>query len=236
MPSAPNKISHAFIVVISVDVMMTFLSTIFVILRFIARKLSCNVGWDDWAVLGSLIFSYALLVIVVIQATMGHAGYHLSQYSLSEAATFAKVSFSSQSVLWRIENINVPYQAILAGDMIYVASASLSKLSILIMYRRIFSVQSFYKWIWIVGFLVFAFFVSTELCFVFGTHPIKAYWDFWLPHSSINEKAMWIATSAINTVLDVTILVLPQPFVWRLHIGSVRKKISLSVLFLLGGL
>ena len=90
MPSAPDKISPDFVIAIYVAVVTTTLSTACVILRFIARRLS-SVGWDDWAILGSLVLSYGILASVVLQATIGHTGYHITQYSNTQVQTLIEV-------------------------------------------------------------------------------------------------------------------------------------------------
>lgn len=44
---------------------------------------------------------------------------------------------------------------------------------------------------------------------------------------------MFIATAISNMVVDIAILAVPIPIVWRLKV-SIRQKIALSGVFLLG--
>ncbi|CAJ2505648.1 Uu.00g130420.m01.CDS01 [Anthostomella pinea] len=44
---------------------------------------------------------------------------------------------------------------------------------------------------------------------------------------------MFIATAITNMIMDITILTLPMPFVWRLNM-STRQKLAVSSIFLLG--
>lgn len=87
----------------------------------------------------------------------------------------------------------------------------------------------------VVGFLVFGFWASAVFGLIFAFNPVQAQWKFWLPSTSINNKALWLAEGTINIVLDVIILAMPQTSVWNLQ-QTKRRKILLSMLFLLGGL
>lgn len=81
--SLPDKISHTHVVYIIVGSVGIFLSTLAVILRFISRLLTFSIKWDDWACLGALIFAYACLITVILDATIGHGGYDARLYSMS---------------------------------------------------------------------------------------------------------------------------------------------------------
>ena len=85
------------------------------------------------------------------------------------------------------------------------------------------------------GVLIFGFFLSSEMGFILTANPVQAYWKFWLPHTTIHEKAFWVATGIIDIVLDAAILCMPQPLLWKLQL-STKKKAGLSVIFFLGGL
>ena len=86
----PDKISPHGVVLISVASLMTLLSSICTVLRFVARKLSTTIGWDDWMALGALIFSYGYLVTYVISSTVGHGGYQIDQYNEALLENFFK--------------------------------------------------------------------------------------------------------------------------------------------------
>jgi len=123
----------------------------------------------------------------------------------------------------------------LANNCIYNASITLSKLSVLLLYRRIFAIPSFITWTWVVGGLLFGYFVAAECGLIFAYNPIQAQWKIWLPHTNINTKSFWLAMAIINILLDVIVLAMPQAQVWKLH-QSLRRKIVISLIFLLGGL
>ena len=117
----------------------------------------------------------------------------------------------------------------------YVGSVTLSKVSILLFYQRIFQIRKPFRIAsWIVGFLVFGFFASNEFGLIFSFSPVEAQWKVWLPNTTIQIKQFWLATGIINVLLDVIILCLPQPLVWKLKMGW-KQRILLSGVFCLGG-
>ncbi len=124
----------------------------------------------------------------------------------------------------------------LANNVLYNASVTLSKAAVLLLYRRIFTVdRSLLLWTRAVGGLLIGYFLSAECGLIFAYSPVEAQWKIWLPHTSINNKMFWLAMGIINIVLDVVILCLPQARVWKLHL-STNRKILVSLVFMLGGL
>lgn len=89
--SLPNKMSHTHVVYIIVGTVGIFLSTLAVILRFTSRLLTLSIRWDDWACLGALIFAYACIITVILDATIGHSGYDTRLYSMSMLEMLIKV-------------------------------------------------------------------------------------------------------------------------------------------------
>ena len=83
--------SHTHVVYIIVGTVGIFLSTLAVILRFTSRLLTLSIRWDDWACLGALIFAYACLITVILDATISHGGYDTRLYSMSMLEMLIKV-------------------------------------------------------------------------------------------------------------------------------------------------
>ncbi|KAI9040230.1 uncharacterized protein KD926_008431 [Aspergillus affinis] len=211
----PDKIHNDFAVFVGVTTVFTFLSTVAVILRFTSRLLTLSVKWDDWTCFGALVLAYGSFICIVMAATDAHGGYDIWFYS---KATLIKYM-----------------QLVLSYNMMYTASVTLSKVSILLFYQRIFQIRKPFRIAsWVVGFLVFGFFMSNEFGLIFSFSPVEAQWKVWLPYTTIQIKQFWLATGIINVVLDFIILCLPQPLVWKLKMGW-KQRVLLSGVFCLGG-
>lgn len=87
----PDKISDSYAVCLGLTAMMTFLSTIAVICRFVSRRLTLSVKWDDWTCLGALVFAYGMLIDLALGATIGRAGYHIEDYSMRTLEKYVQV-------------------------------------------------------------------------------------------------------------------------------------------------
>ena len=111
------------------------------------------------------------------------------------------------------------------------------KLSILCMYRRIFSIDaSFRRQSLMVGIVVVAFWLANTIASVANCIPLQYSWiSLSDPRYCFNYNVFWMATGVIEVVIDTTILALPVRMVLGLQL-SLKRKISIVLIFLLGGL
>ncbi|KAI1476073.1 hypothetical protein F4774DRAFT_428487 [Daldinia eschscholtzii] len=64
--------------------------------------------------------------------------------------------------------------------------------------------------------------------------PMKRIWDKSFPgECNLDEGVLEIGSASLNLALDVFILVLPQPIIWRLHMPKI-KRMGVSVIFTIG--
>ncbi|KAJ6020369.1 hypothetical protein N7540_005873 [Penicillium herquei] len=232
----PSGIEHGNVTLVIITSVFTLLSTVAVILRFISRRISMSVKWDDWFSLIALILAYACLVVTVLDATIAHGGYNIEYYSAATLEKFLKVKYSLDQLSVKNELMELWFfQITLAENVLYAASISFSKAAVLLLYHRIFNIKkSFRIASWIVGFLVAGYFIAGECLLIFAYTPIEAQWKPWLPNSAnFDIVATWYVMSSINMVVDFLILCLPQPVVWRLKMSR-KKKILVSGLFCFG--
>lgn len=232
----PSGIEHGNGVMVAITTLFTFLATVAVILRFISRRISVTVKWDDWFSLIALIFAYGCFIVTLLDATIAHGGYDIEYYSAATLEKYLEVRywfylFTTVIVLMKFWFVQIT----LAENVLYVASISFSKAAVLLLYHRIFKIQkSFRVASWVVGFLIGSYFITSQCLLIFAYNPTEAQWKPWLPHSAnFNVIASWMVMSSINMVVDFLILCLPQPVVWRLKM-NLKKKVLLSGLFCFG--
>jgi hypothetical protein len=90
-PVYHDEISDGYVDFLAVTGVFTFLSIFSVALRFFQRIRSRQTGWDDWAILFSLVFSVGLMITTALVATVGGAGYHIWTYTLPQLEDYIKV-------------------------------------------------------------------------------------------------------------------------------------------------
>jgi hypothetical protein len=126
-------------------------------------------------------------------------------------------------------------KSLVAFECIYVTTVALTKVSLLLMYYRLFPVNSMRIGCWILGALSVCWCISIIMVSIFQCTPIAKAWNPTIPGHCINLKGSFIGNAVPNILTDVAILALPMPHVWRLH-TTLIQRCQLSAVFLLGKL
>ena len=131
-------------------------------------------------------------------------------------------------------------QYFFVDEFLYIALISTVKISILLLFLRIFpsTVSTWFRWAcfaWI-GISV-AYWVSMTLAIVFACQPMHYHWHRWNPSkyegSCVNTNTAMFSGAAINIAMDIGILALPLPKLWKLELGK-WKKIGVFATFSVG--
>jgi len=119
--------------------------------------------------------------------------------------------------------------------ILWMGANALIKLTVLFFYRRIF----IGKWFNICSLSLIAlsvvWFVYAILSWLFycGTHFKEDVEGGWLV-CPLWGFEIQMGVFALDSFIDFCLLVLPMPFVWKLHL-DLKKKLALCIVFLLGG-
>lgn len=129
-------------------------------------------------------------------------------------------------------------QYLFALGIIYSLAAMAIKLSIILLYKRVFSMTStgFRRCIYAAFFFTVALSVTFIVVILAACRPLQFFWtqyDGKSEGSCINISSFFVAFSIFNVSLDVFLLVLPIPMVLKLHM-SARKKLIVCALMMLG--
>lgn len=149
---------------------------------------------------------------------------------------------------WLTDNTNPDYNYtsanILHLKLVYISSIFYfsivcpAKLSLLLLYKRIFSVsQSFNIQVLVLMAVVALFYVATTFASTFSCWPLKYDWINTLNEAPycFNYNYFWLTTGIIEAFLDLCLIVLPVGMVINLQM-STRKRVGLTGVFLLGAL
>ena len=125
----------------------------------------------------------------------------------------------------------------MAGIVTYSITITTVKLSILLLYRRIFVSQRFKRTTIYVGLICLAWFFIAVFIDLFQCHPFKAAFNVEVIFTDqcIDLQAFYWGITAANVTLDVILLYLPLHMVWSLQLPK-RQRLALSAIFMLGGL
>ncbi|KAL8724567.1 MAG: hypothetical protein Q9166_007877 [cf. Caloplaca sp. 2 TL-2023] len=217
-------------VILNMTVVVAILVALAVILRSLARwKSKASFAIDDYFIFGSLTSSEIifrapeLTTVVVRKGGLGRD----TALSDREWNVFLKV-FPSTPIFTR---------TLMASQITYSLTITCSKMSILLLYRRIFAVRRFQQATLIVGSVCLGWCVAAIWADILQCRQTNAAFDpdKFFTSQCINLQAYYRGITASNMVLDVMVLSMPLCMVWRLKLDT-KQKISLSGIFLLGGL
>ncbi|PVI02634.1 hypothetical protein DM02DRAFT_508472, partial [Periconia macrospinosa] len=191
------------------------LATLFVCLRFWARNISCaRYGADDWMIVAALVRAFVFTSGALNYAAIVHGlGRHADTVLMDDIVTFFKI--------------------LLAFECIYITAVLLVKLSLLLMYRRLFPSREFKICLAIIAAIVIGWWIAILAVCIFQCNPISKAWLPWIEGTCINLKASFIGNAIPNILTDVAILCMPLRPVWKLH-ATITQRLSICFIFMLG--
>ena len=126
-------------------------------------------------------------------------------------------------------------KSVLALEVIYVASITLTKISVLCLYRRLFPSRRFKYALWVAGTFIICNGITASLVNIFQCVPVSSDWNPTIKPRCINYGLDLIILSSVNVITDAVTLCLPIYQIWHLRMSR-TLKLQIGGLFLLGGL
>lgn len=122
------------------------------------------------------------------------------------------------------------------AQIFYKLTMNLTKISILLLYMRIFAVFTWFRWIVraLIG-IVTAYMIAAFFASVFQCTPVQRAWDKSIPGSCISIEMNWYANAGFSIATDTIILLLPITPILSLKLPAGEKVAVLGV-FVLGAL
>ncbi|KAI1332857.1 hypothetical protein F5Y16DRAFT_128603 [Xylariaceae sp. FL0255] len=199
----------------------TPLVILLVALRFYARSLTTSrYALEDWLVLAALFAYLAETGLFIGSLVQAGVGYHVEY--LEET---------------RPEQIPTFLQYLVAQSIWYLATIWISKVSVCILYRRLFPGRVIYITLCIIVALMLATSLATVLALFFACRPFSANWASPAVQAThcINKEPIFVWGTLPNVLTDTAMLIMPLPIIWKLHMAT-NFKIALTVTFLIGSL
>ncbi|KAL4809005.1 ribosomal protein L36e-domain-containing protein [Aspergillus unguis] len=172
-------------------------------------------GWEDLtcflAWLGLIAFS-----VITIEADKHGNGVHQDTVAPADLREYGRLANASQ--------------------IIYAPLMFITKLSIFLLYLRVFAPTRRGKTFVCIHLLIWfnlAFYLANFFLKIFQCIPRAKIWDKTTEGHCININIPILVTAAINVVSDLLMLTLPIVCVWRLQM-SIRRKLGVSAIFAAG--
>jgi hypothetical protein len=217
-------------------VALTILS---VIARFYSRHLTGH-RWtlSDWTIVPGLIVSLALSAICLYGESRK---FFVNQRkrswaSKADSTQVPRLGLGKHVQVVPTSDLQSLLLSLWLGQIFYAVALTIIKISILLLYISLFPTEGIRLAARIIGALCLAWGIETALVGIFSCNPVRAFWITTIENKICINTSMWfIVNSSMGALLDVVILVLPIRKVWGLRM-SLRQKVVVSGMFLLGGL
>ncbi|KAI1736252.1 hypothetical protein F4680DRAFT_262349 [Xylaria scruposa] len=199
----------------------TPLTVLLVALRFYARSLTAaRYGFEDWLVLFALLAQLLQTGVIIGSIKQGGVGLHLDYLEETQP-----------------EKITIFLKYLVAESIWYLATIWIAKLSICILYRRLFPGRWIYVVLCIVVFIMIGTSIGTVITLFVACRPFSANWgppEVQQTHC-IDKEPLFVWGTLPNVITDAVLLVIPLPVVWKLHMAT-NLKLALTGTFLIGGI
>ncbi|KAK0631025.1 hypothetical protein B0T17DRAFT_507450 [Bombardia bombarda] len=205
-----------------VCIVFSILAILAVVFRFNARlSQRSRLALDDYMIIAGVVFATGLGANTISAVYLGHLGQHvaLSPQGIPEYGPWI---YTFRDIEW-------------AGQLIAIMAFACTKISIVLFYRRIFTGAYFSLVAGILLGVICAWTVSFFLATLLECVPVS---QIFVPREQqtglcYDPDPMYEGMVISNLIIDVAILAVPQPVVWRLHMSR-EKRMAVSAIFLLG--
>ncbi|OBS24817.1 hypothetical protein FPOA_05354 [Fusarium poae] len=202
-----------------VVLMLLIISAVFLAGRIALRtKQTYGLSADDYAMIVSFLFVFAVAVMVVVAGHDG-VGQHVWALTITQLSEVVKLSY--------------------VYSFLFASAVFTTKVSILLFYKRIFNrgSLSFRIAFWFGTLLVISYPIIFIFTMSFCCTPISHYWTQFTGSqgSCIDVGQFFVALAIINLITNVIVLLIPVPEVLKLQMSR-EKKAGVFGILALGGL
>lgn len=124
-------------------------------------------------------------------------------------------------------------KTLFTGSILYTLCIASIKLSILMLYKRLFPVRPMNIAVQVVSLIVIVWAACGILAGCFICVPTEKLWNPMIPGGCMDLGKFYYGLQIPNIVTDAIILVMPMHTVWGLPISKAQKT-GLSIIFVLG--
>jgi hypothetical protein len=169
-------------------------------------------GWDDLFIAGS--FATAVPITVFVP--------YMVKYGLGQD-------------IWEVQpanDISNMLRLFYLCQILYIFSVNLIKIALILFFLRVFPQYWFRRWCWVMIGIVTAFGFAYFFPTTFQCNPVNYAWNQWDGEhegTCIDINTGTYINASLNMVLDLVILLMPMPMLFKLHITYSRKQKTLIV-------
>ncbi|KIW27818.1 uncharacterized protein PV07_07521 [Cladophialophora immunda] len=196
-----------------VSIIMCTIAGFLVICRLLVRFLvHRRTGWDDYTLIISLALAIGMTVCFNMEVYYG-MGLHTKQLDA--------------------HNKVLAFEWLWVAQLLYKFANGMTKITIVLLYLRIFPTRKFKILAWsVIGYVV-AYCTAAVCTSIWQCDPIEKAWKKTLPGHCIDIGKLWYANSVLTIVADLVLIAMPVNQIVRLKL-PLSQKLGLIFVFSLG--
>lgn len=216
-------------------------------------RLSRRTGFwlDDWFILASMVFAWAMYAISVLTVEIGGNGtpFRINMATDPSMVWMGNLLKVIKSIRDHIEtkgeeentakslaNQRLPTQLLYAAQIVYASAIMTAKFSILALYWRLFPTRFMKRGCVVLAVLTLMWWLAGVLVDIFQCTPVRKAFDIDITSvegDCISQTGYCLGMIIPNILMDVIILCLPTFEVSKLHLPR-SQRAALASVFLLG--
>lgn len=187
--------------------------------------------WDDWLVLIALV---SFPVLILCRGRLLNDDQPLCIAQNATLLYWTSIGLGRHLVYIQPDHIETGLIVLFSNYFSWPIGVTLAKFPVLCLYARIFNVNNTFRMaLCNTGAINFAWTLFVIISGIFQCTPVEKAWKPLLPGHCIDFYAWYIAIAAASFFVDLIILILPTPLLFKLRL-SLPRKILVTLLFLLG--
>lgn len=217
------------------NVIFSVIAILSVALRIQAARLrSRTFKVHDYLIFAALVrvlpFQFAQRRLTQLQITA--VGFAINQIiGVDPGATGLHVLQAEQEL--GPQSLVLTQKTFFAGSILWICATTLVKLSILALCIEIFRESLSAIAVWTIGITSIAFWIGIILTACLICQPIAFNWDRSLDGKCGSTVSEEIALATVNMALDISLVLLPMPVLWRLQM-PLWKKVTVTCILSFG--
>lgn len=180
-------------------------------------------------------FAYAMFISIIYCKSAARTRPVLESFWVADACLGAQYGLGKHILRVGFASASKMGRALYVLEAIYPACTAATKISILLLYRRLFTTLNpwFRYSLYIIFTVLIGWAISGFFSTVFQCTPIHRIWEESREGKCIDLVPALIALAVINTVVNASVLLLPMPIVWYLNMPR-RRKVAICGIFVIG--
>ncbi|KAG8359118.1 hypothetical protein FVEN_g3247 [Fusarium venenatum] len=196
------------------SIVFFLVTPLFIAFRFWSRiTRRTGLGWDDMTIIISFSCAVVVQAIMMVACSYGF-GQHIKALTTSNKIISLKLYYIAQ--------------------IFYKLTMNLAKISMLLLYLRIFVHRWFRRCCFTLMGLVTCYMITAVTLSILQCYPISGAWDRSIPPTCIDLERFWLANASFSIATDTLILMLPMHPICTSNL-SVAQKRGLIMLLATGG-